>query len=93
MTEEFYEEARRDLLLAHDVLSGCHTKVEQAKSGDGGARDDGLSKVSWRIKSAMDNIAEALGVFEMWDRAQSDDLTDPPDVAHPLDPDDPLEES
>jgi len=73
---ETYKEIRCELLLTHDILSGCHSKIERFKTGDGDESDNGLSKVGWRIKSAMDPIAEAIGVLEMWQRSRGGDEID-----------------
>uniref|UniRef100_A0A831Z173 Uncharacterized protein n=1 Tax=candidate division WWE3 bacterium TaxID=2053526 RepID=A0A831Z173_UNCKA len=82
---DVYEEARRQLLLVYDILSGCHTMVERSRAVEEGSEvfNSGLSRVSSRMRMAMENLAEALGILEMWERerTESDDLAGSEDSA------------
>ena len=89
MDEEFYENSRRNLLLIHDLLSSLHNRIEKAKVSDNGETDSDLSKVGYQVRNAMNSLAEAIGVLEMWERMRVNDVGD----FDPADPDDLLEEN
>ncbi|MEX1068268.1 MAG: hypothetical protein WD940_00470 [Patescibacteria group bacterium] len=70
---QLYEETRRSLLLVHDMLSSCHARIERSRAELEGPEifNSGLSKVSSRARMAMESLAEALGILEMWERERA----------------------